>query len=677
MKIAVCVKYVPVVSRIQFDYENKVILREGVPSEINPFDLLGVNLAVDLKAAAAKSDSDTDADTIVALSMGPPNAAEGLTQCCALGVDRAILLSDRALAGSDTLATAQALALALQPEAPDLIICGRNSSDAETGQVGPEIAELMGIPHISNVRKLEVDRAAGRITAERVTDSGYQILQCPLPALVCVTEGAAPERYPGRDEMTAAANQPVTQLTAADLTDNPSLFGLAGSPTWVEDIRLVEPNRLGVMIQDATPDAAAAQIAALLRQRLAELAAQDNAATGAVNSAGAGNADDNTRLPGYAASNADDDTRLPGYTPGNADGDTQPPHYPTGNADDNTRLPRYTAGDRPIWVVAELAGAALRPVTLEMLGKARELTPITQSEVAAIVIISSAPDADVIQQLATGGADRILHLDTAGLGLLCGRGVADSLADAIAANPPYAVLFAATADGRDLAARIAARHRLGLTGDAIDLEINDAGQLVQLKPALGGNVVAPILSKTLPNLVTLRPGVLTPAPPEPGASAALSTIAPAASGGVDATLIAEHSAAADGALELTAAPVVVGIGMGVGADGLATARELASDIGAAIATTRNVVHSGWLPHHIQVGISGRTIAPRVYLAVGIRGAFNHTVGIQKAGIILAINRNRRAAIFRAADYGIVGDWHEYLPPLAAAIRPILAEHNLA
>ena len=155
MKIAVCVKYVPVVSRIQFDYENKVIQREGVPSEINPFDLLGINMAVDLKHG--------DADSVIALSMGPPNAAEGLTQCYALGADRAILLSDRALAGSDTLATAQALSLALQREEPDLIVCGRNSSDAETGQVGPEVAELMGLPHISNVRKLEIDRAGNRI----------------------------------------------------------------------------------------------------------------------------------------------------------------------------------------------------------------------------------------------------------------------------------------------------------------------------------------------------------------------------------------------------------------------------------------------------------------------------------------------------------------------------------
>ena len=267
MKIAVCVKYVPVVSRIQFDYENKVIQREGVPSEINPFDLLGINLAVDLK-----SGSD---DSVLALSMGPPNAAEGLTQCYALGVDRAVLLSDRALAGSDTLATAQALALALQREAPDLIICGRNSSDAETGQVGPEVAELLGMPHISNVRSLEIDRSGKQITCERVTDQGYQVLRCSLPVVVCVTEGAGEERYPGREEMTEAEGKTVETLACSDLTDDMSLFGLEGSPTWVEDIRLVEPDRLGVVFRDESPADAARQIADLLRERLTALADAD------------------------------------------------------------------------------------------------------------------------------------------------------------------------------------------------------------------------------------------------------------------------------------------------------------------------------------------------------------------------------------------------------------------
>ena len=539
-----------------------------------------------------------------------------------------MLLSDRALAGSDTLATAQALSLALQRESPDLIVCGRNSSDAETGQVGPEVAELMGLPHVSNVRKLEIDRAANRITVERATDEGYQVLECPLPAVVCVTEGAGQERYPGREEMTEAQEKTVEQLTCDDLTDDLSLFGLAGSPTWVEDIRLVEPDRLGVVIRDETPEGAARQIADHLRERLTALAAAE------------------------------------------------------GQDSADAEFPHYTDGDRSIWVVAELAADGVRQVTLEMLGKARALTRITQSEVVAVVISDNLGDEAsrfaVMQQLMAGSPDRILTLDTDGLGPMCGRGVADSLAEAIAANPPYAVLFAATADGRDLAARIAARLRLGLTGDAIDLEINDAGQLVQLKPALGGNVVAPILSKTLPNLVTLRPGVLTPAAPENDAKLVrMDAIPPATPSGADVTLVSEHLSEEHGALELTAAEVVVGVGMGVTEEGVPTAQQLASSIGASICTTRNVVHSGWLPHHIQVGISGRTIAPQVYLAVGIRGAFNHTVGIQKAGVILAINRNHRAAIFRAADYGIVGDWNEYLPAVVEAIKPVLAEHGLA
>ena len=147
MKIAVCAKYVPVIARIKFDYEQKTIVREGVPSEVNPFDVLGLVRAVELKRGPQ--------DEIVVISMGPPQASEGLLYCLALGADRAVLLTDRALAGSDTLATARALSLALAQEAPDLIICGRNSADSETGQVGPQVAELLGIPHISQVSNLD------------------------------------------------------------------------------------------------------------------------------------------------------------------------------------------------------------------------------------------------------------------------------------------------------------------------------------------------------------------------------------------------------------------------------------------------------------------------------------------------------------------------------------------
>ena len=611
MKIVVCVKYVPVVARIQFDYENKTIIREGVPSEVNPFDMLGLVRAVELKSAPD--------DQVVALCMGPPQARDGLLECLALGADRAILLTDRALAGSDTLATARALSLALKKEAPDLIICGRNSADSETGQVGPETAELMDIPHVGQVSKLDLNADSNTIVTERLTDEGYQVIECPLPALVCVTEGVAEETFPNREQLAEAETKPLQEVTCAQLSPDSSQFGAEGSPTWVEEIRLVEPNRSGVIIEEEDPQVAAEQAASLLKERLAELDSADN---------GSQTAQPTERFP-------------------------------------NSR-------DKSIWVIAESWPADLAHVTLELLGKARELTSFTRSEVAAVLIGPAQPDLN--GQLAAYGADRVLVLDNTGKGPVWGRQVVQSLAAAVHQAQPYAVLFASTPDGRDLASRVAARLALGLTGDAIDLEIDEEGRLVQLKPALGGNVVAPILSKTLPNMVTLRPGLLTPVAPVVSSQAPVEAIAAASFDGPDVTVLEEHVQEDIGALELTQAQVVLGVGMGIGGPkNLPQIQKLAHSINASLATTRNVTHEGWLPVKIQVGISGRSITPKVYLAVGIRGAFNHTVGIQKAGVILALNQNRRHAIFKSADFGIVGDWNEFLPPLIEALKPVLAE----
>ena len=611
MKIVVCVKYVPVIARIQFDYENKTIIREGVPSEVNSFDMLGLVRAVELKSSPD--------DQVVALCMGPPQARDGLLECLALGADRAILLTDRALAGSDTLATAQALSLALKREAPDLIICGRNSADSETGQVGPETAELMGIPHVGQVSKLDYTPGASSVQVQRITDDGYQLIQCPSPALVCVMEGVAEETFPTREQMTEAQEKPLEEITCAQLSPDFSQFGAEGSPTWVEEIRLVEPSRLGQMIEEEDPQAVAKQVARLLKERLTSMDSEENVSQ------------------------------------------TPQPKY------------RYAdSRDKSIWVVAASRPGSLDPVTLEMLGKARELTSFTKSEVAAVLI--GPPDSGLADELAAHGADRVLALDSTGIGPVWGRQVVQSLAAAMDQAKPYAVLFASTPDSRDMASRVAGRLGLGLTGDAIDLEIDGEGRLVQLKPALGGNVIAPILSKTLPNMVTLRPGLLTPIAPDASSQATVEPIAATPFDEPDVTILEEHVQEDIGALELAQAKVVIGVGMGIGgAENLLQIQDLARSINASLATTRNVIHEGWLPVQIQVGISGRSITPKVYLAVGIRGAFNHTVGIQKAGVILAINSNRRHAIFKSADFGIVGDWHTFLPPLIEALKPVLAE----
>jgi electron transfer flavoprotein alpha subunit len=613
MKTAVCMKYVPVIARIKFDYETKTIIRDGVPSEVNPFDLLGLVRAVELKNAPE--------DEVVVISMGPPAASEGLTNCVALGADRAVLLSDRALAGSDTLATSRALSLVLQREQPDLIICGRNSTDGETGQVGPEIAQIMGLPHISHVRKLDLSQDGKSVVVERMTDEGSQTLWCDLPVVVCVTEGVAPELYPDKEQMERAEGIPSEELTCADLSGDLTQFGAEGSPTWVDEIRLVEPNRLGVLLEEATPEDAAKQVADSLRQRLSELAAESESGSG--------------RSTGPL-------TRYPGVR------------------------------DKSIWVVAENTSKGLAPVTFELLGKARELTDFTKSEVVAVLI---APQQEsTTAELASYGADRVLVLDNAQLGPVYGLAVSASFNSAVAKEMPYAVLFASTADGGDLASRLAAQLELGLTGDAIDLEIDSEGRLVQLKPALGGNVVAPIMSKTLPNLVTLRPGLLTPAAPEPGATAIVEEISVVPFSGADIRLLKEEFQGDLEGILLANASVVLGIGMGVGsAENTAKIQDMARSIGASVATTRDVVHEGWLAQQLQVGISGRTIAPMVYISVGIKGAFNHTVGLQRSGVIIAINQNRRAVMFRSSDFGIVGTWEEFLPPLMEQLNPILLE----
>ena len=167
-----------------------------------------------------------------------------------------------------------------------------------------------------------------------------------------------------------------------------------------------------------------------------------------------------------------------------------------------------------------------------------------------------------------------------------------------------------------------------------------------------------------------------PAARESGATATVEQMPVSIYDGPDIRLLNEEFQEDQEGLLLANALVVVGVGMGVGGlENLAKVQDMARSIGATLATTRDVIHEGWLPQQLQVGISGRTIAPTVYLSIGIRGAFNHTVGLQRAGVIISINQNRRAVMFRSSDFGIVGTWEEFLPPLIEQLRPILLELN--
>ena len=606
MRIAVCVKWVPAISRIRLDPETKRLVREGVPSELNAYDVLAVNRAVELKQEQGGS--------VAVYTMGPPDVRRGLVRCLAMGADEAFHLNDVAFAGADTLATSRALALALAREGYDLVLFGNNSVDAETGQVGPEVAEMLGVPQVTAVSRLEVAED-GSVHAERALENGAEVVKGALPLLVSVTEGIAPDTQAPRDAVRAAEEREITEITAAMLSDDVSQFGGAGSPTWVAEVRQIEPSREGRLITEGSATEMAREAAAALAERGAFDAVGDAA----------------------SATDAAADTPRPG-------------------------------GGPEVWVVAEADEGGLRPVTFEMLAAAQPVADALGGRVAAFVI-GGAESAGYAGALGGAGADAVMIASSHELRAYSTAAYTAVLAEAIAGRQPFAVLLASTPNGRDLAARVSARLNLGLTGDCIGLDVDDAG-LAQLKPAFGGNIVAPIYSRTLPNMVTVRPGVFSALRTNPARSVPVSEI-DAGSLPSDGVARVEFRAAPDAdAAALDKAQAVVCVGMGIGGpERIRELEELRAMLGADLICTRDVVEAGWMPRQRQVGLTGRSIAPRLYVGIGVRGDFNHAVGIQRAGTVLAVNNDRRAAFFRGqSDVGVVADWQEFVPAFVEELR---------
>ena len=306
-------------------------------------------------------------------------------------------------------------------------------------------------------------------------------------------------------------------------------------------------------------------------------------------------------------------------------------------------------------------------MTFEMLGRSVELADELGTNVE--VVLMGGGIASHAGELAAHGADVVRVADDARLAGYDTRTYAHVLARAIEAHRPYAVLFGSTVIGRDLAARLAARLDLGLTGDCVGLEIDEEGRLVQLKPAFGGNIVAPILSKTVPYMSTLRPGMLTPVQPDGTVEATVESLD---LGGMPDPAVEVVERVVDSSAEganLENAKIIVSAGQGIGGpENLPVLEGLAEALGAGLGATRNITDLGWLPRQYQIGLSGKAVAPDLYFAVGVRGVFNHMVGVQKAGTIVAINDRARSPIFKAADIGIVGDYAEIVPALTQALK---------
>ena len=241
MHFVVCIKQVPDTNDVKIDPKTNTLMRDGVASIINPFDMYAIEEAIRLK--------DKYGGKVTAVTMGPPQAEAALREAISLGVNDAILVSDRAFAGSDTYATSYTLAMTLRKiDDVSLVICGKQASDGDTAQVGPGMATHLNMAQITYVRKIEeLDDA--HIVAERLLESGYEVIESELPCLLTVVKEINEPRLPSLKGKMAARKAQITTWTASDIEADPEMLGLEGSPTKVVKIFTPERHTEGEMLE--------------------------------------------------------------------------------------------------------------------------------------------------------------------------------------------------------------------------------------------------------------------------------------------------------------------------------------------------------------------------------------------------------------------------------------------
>ncbi len=249
MDIAVCIKQVPDTTEVKINPDTNTLIREGVESIMNPFDTYALEEGVRIKE---KLDGE-----VTALSMGPPQAESALREAVSLGADRAVLLTDRNFAGSDTLATAYTLARGIKKIGKvDLIICGKQAIDGDTAQVGPGIAEIMGIPCVTYVRRIEKIEPE-KIRVHRLMEGGYHVIDLPLPALITVVKEINQPRIPSLRGKMNARKAEIEKWNAADIACELDRIGQMGSPTWVDKIFAPPKREKGIIFRGEAAETAA------------------------------------------------------------------------------------------------------------------------------------------------------------------------------------------------------------------------------------------------------------------------------------------------------------------------------------------------------------------------------------------------------------------------------------
>jgi electron transfer flavoprotein alpha subunit len=613
---------------------------DGLMDRTKAKSIINIDCQFGLEAGLQLRKQHPDARLIVC-SMGPTSFETSLRTAISMGYDEAYLLSDRKLGGSDTYATGLAISTMLKhlgftkdSRDPFIILAGRQTSDGDTAHVPSQVAESIGIPQATFVESIKTD-GTEKVIVKRIIEGGYQMLKLPVPCVISLTPTGIPPRKPSLSGAIRARTLKITTFSIDDIGLGTEKIGIDGSPTIVVKVVNIVSERPPVTMAEGHNEASLVDsLIANFKKGGNVLEKKENVAKKEI----------------------------------------ERPDFPEKD---------FRNGARGIITWAEVANGNISRPSLELLTPARNLATQLGNGTKVMTLIIGKNVQPLAQTLIEHGSDEVILVENDMLEEYLVLPFSSIFAQIIKERKPEIALFAATTSGRELAPRIGMKTNSGVTADCTGLDIGEYVDkkekviytpiLESRRPTYGESKLATILGFVCPQVSTARAGTFEVPKREEGRKGIVSSFNPIL---YDKDFVVEivKTVRGEGGLQnLFTADIIISGGRGTTNDNLGLIKALAEalksqGINTEWACSRPVVDEGFVEYPRQVGQTGKTVRPKVYIAVCISGAIQHIAGMKEAGKVIAIDHNPKANIFNHADFGILGEYQDILPELIERVK---------
>ena len=613
---------------------------DGLMDRTKAKSIINIDCQFGLEAGLQLKKQYPDARLIVC-SMGPGSFDASLRTAVSMGYDEAYLLSDRKLGGSDTYATGLAISTMLKhlgftkdSREPYIVLAGRQTSDGDTAHVPSQVAESIGIPQATFVESVKSD-GNGNVIAKRIIEGGYQMMKLPMPCVISLTPTGIPPRKPSLSGAIKARSINITTFGIDDIGLGTEKIGINGSPTIVAKVINIVSERAPITMSSGHNEAA------LVDSLIA-----------------------NFKKGGNVLVKKEKEAKK----------DIERPDFPDKD---------FRDGSRGILTWAEVTNGKISRPSLELLTPARNLANQLGHDTKILTLIIGKNVKSLVQTLIEHGSDEVIFVEDDKLEEYLVLPFSSIFEQVIKVRKPEIALFAATTSGRELAPRIGMKTDSGVTADCTGLEIGEyidkkekviyTPILESRRPTYGESKLATILGFVCPQISTARAGTFEVPARVEGRQGIISSFSAVLNDKDFVVEILETVRGEGGLQNLFEADVVVSGGRGTTGDNLGLVKALAKalisqGVNAEWTSSRPVVDEGVAEYARQVGQTGKTIRPKVYIAIGISGAIQHIAGMKESEKIIAIDHNPKAHIFHNADFGIVGEYQDILPELIERVN---------